>query len=852
MPEKHQPVTTRISVRVSLIRLGLALAFISLVLGLAWNFHKPDLLTRQEKAEQYAGSFDATHPIGQSFVSDKDRLSALQFFIRAAPGAPTSSASLILRLRESPTSSADLIVTRLPLSVLQEGPAVTFSFPPQISEQQSFFALLETNALPNQVTLLASRSDAYFDGSLYLDGQPTKRDLAFRAYTTPNASSWLRSLLAAGGRLGWMLVITLFFATLGGSMLVLLNAGPRSDLPGEKTAWRVEWLIMAISCGVSIAPILWTVCAPLHIRLDPPALQGAFLAVLFLAALKGLLQHLFINKRDLRQPQTSASRSKTTHQPIASDMKQLHGFAATLTLIGLFVLVLIVRVLQIEDLSAPLWVDGLTHTNTIQAIVQAGELPTGLLYHVGFHANVVALQAITDLPIPELMLIYGQWIGALSGLTLYLFAKIILEPVLQPGNGNLISYLASAVGLWFFAQAPTYLVNWGRYPFMQGIALLPGALAVTLYALSKQRLANYALAAILVSGLFLSHYGMISFWLTFMLTWAGWRACQGGYFTAASRRQFQFPTVQLNRWFILASTIAILCILVLGLRSAALWFGETFASIIAQSRQNVEEIELIEIFRINFQSGGLWLGIVGLSGLILAAFRYRQVLLLVGGWFLSQTTFIALQAPFFGEALASYTNLFLALSLPLAIFAGLFYHELALLLFRRSPPNKSVPIMPDRKTPLREKGAFLCLAALAITGSFFQMNIITPATVLYTSADRQAMQWIRENTPEGARFLINSNYWGGLKQKIVPSDGGGWVEMMTGRPAEFLQNEDERQNLVEFLRSRPKEYIYLGAFPGFLDQAILSETADPLLLSSLEKVYQQGGISIFRWCPNNP
>ena len=114
------------------------------------------------------------------------------------------------------------------------------------------------------------------------------------------------------------------------------------------------------------------------------------------------------------------------------------------------------------------------------------------------------------------------------------------------------------------------------------------------------------------------------------------------------------------------------------------------------------------------------------------------------------------------------------------------------------------------------------------------------------------MQWIRENTPSGARFLVNSNYWGGLNQQIVPSDGGGWIEMMTGRPVEFLQSEEEQQDLAEYVRSRQVDYIYMGAFPGFLDQTLLSETADPLLLESLEQVYHQDGIRIFRLRSDKP
>jgi hypothetical protein len=42
------------------------------------------------------------------------------------------------------------------------------------------------------------------------------------------------------------------------------------------------------------------------------------------------------------------------------------------------------------------------------------------------------------------------------------------------------------------------------------------------------------------------------------------------------------------------------------------------------------------------------------------------------------------------------------------------------------------------------------------------------------------MAWIRENTPEDARFLVNSFFaYGG--SVVVGSDGGWWLPFMTGR-----------------------------------------------------------------------
>ena len=51
---------------------------------------------------------------------------------------------------------------------------------------------------------------------------------------------------------------------------------------------------------------------------------------------------------------------------------------------------------------------------------------------------------------------------------------------------------------------------------------------------------------------------------------------------------------------------------------------------------------------------------------------------------------------------------------------------------------------------------------------------------MVTRPDLRAMVWIRENTPEDARFLINSffAYGGGV---VVGSDGGWWMPLLAER-----------------------------------------------------------------------
>jgi hypothetical protein len=58
-------------------------------------------------------------------------------------------------------------------------------------------------------------------------------------------------------------------------------------------------------------------------------------------------------------------------------------------------------------------------------------------------------------------------------------------------------------------------------------------------------------------------------------------------------------------------------------------------------------------------------------------------------------------------------------------------------------------------------------------------NILNPATVMVTEADIDALDWVAENTPEGARFFINTAHWQEGQYRGV--DGGGWLLPYTSR-----------------------------------------------------------------------
>jgi hypothetical protein len=59
------------------------------------------------------------------------------------------------------------------------------------------------------------------------------------------------------------------------------------------------------------------------------------------------------------------------------------------------------------------------------------------------------------------------------------------------------------------------------------------------------------------------------------------------------------------------------------------------------------------------------------------------------------------------------------------------------------------------------------------------LHIINPETMLAQQADREALRWIRNNTPANARFAVGVQPWIGGSYAGV--DGGYWIRVVADR-----------------------------------------------------------------------
>jgi hypothetical protein len=154
-----------------------------------------------------------------------------------------------------------------------------------------------------------------------------------------------------------------------------------------------------------------------------------------------------------------------------------------------------------------------------------------------------------------------------------------------------------------------------------------------------------------------------------------------------------------------------------------------------------------------------------------------------------------------------------------------------------------------------------------------QQTIITPASMLVTSADAAAMEWIMRETPTDAKIAVNSfpAYGNSL---YAGSDGGWWIPLLTGRKTNLppivygseageqptyyrdVNNENaalnttiapdnlRTQEAAEALRALGYSYLYDG--PATSNQPELIYAAAVGDSPLYELVYERDGVRIWK------
>jgi hypothetical protein len=472
-------------------------------------------------------------------------------------------------------------------------------------------------------------------------------------------------------------------------------------------------------------------------------------------------------------------------------------------LLGMTLLALVMQLYMVDGLRAGMFGDSVHHTLIVRLLLEKGGLFSSwqpyaplntFTYHFGFHSNAAFYAWLTGAPATLSTLIIGQVLNAATVPLIFVFTARALH-----GTGKGAWPLAIVAGLWAAAFAgfanlmPAYYINWGRYTQLTGQLILM-TLAVAWFELIEasrststrtappstppqrggeiaklRRLAPLmALAALLTASLMLTHYIVLMFAVVII----------GAYFLAGIFREGNWRGA--TRMLVpaaIASLIALIFVLP--------WIQNTLTSGLVRNtammatgaagtdRQAVASA-LTAITPMFIRP---WLLALSVIGLLIGLARRHWPAVLFAVWPVLMVVLVTPQTlglP--GAGVVEQFTTYIALYVPLMPLAGYAVSSAQDWLVN----NMSLRASRINVQKVNAVIAGAGILALCVYGMIWMPSVANRSQQMLTAADEQAMQWIRDNTPDDARFVVNTfpGYAGTL---IAGTDGGWWINQLTGR-----------------------------------------------------------------------
>ncbi len=775
----------------------------------------------------------AGHTIGQTFVPKYSGLSAIA--VSGIVNGPADRGELVLHLRTGPEAATDLASTRVPAALAAAGDPIVFRFPPvSDSRGRSLYFELSPIGLVGDASFAFNQAPgaAYQDGALYADGLPQDSQLSFSLYHDV-AALWTDRFADSLAALALVACALALFFLPGAGLLVFLR-------PTLSATW-MEWL--ALSCGLSLSlyplVMLWTHAAGIHL--------GAG----YVAACAGG-GALLVAWRLLR-----TRRSTPVRAGFLANLRSLD--LADAAALGVLVAVVISRLMPLRWLTAPSWGDSVQHAVITQLMVDQGGLfsswlpyaPYGsLTIHFGFHAAAAALEWATGTTAAWSVLAAGQLVNIIAVIAVGALATRL-------AGGNRWAGAAAMLLAGLLSDMPAFYVNWGRYPQLIGLAILPPAAWLLMDAAGSGPSVGrrILLAAVATAGMTLAYYRLPFYLGALAVVWL-----------IAAR----LPEWRLARRPWSGALAAWLVTMVAALVIMAPWAGNLLAGKLAAMAATPTASGVAD----------------PLAPMILLLDKLTDY---VPNWFLALAalgmvvavltrSWASLAAP-----VAAVAWTLLPLLQPLPIPSVKFLDVFSVLIALYIPVAAAGGVLVGwtagrlgRTRALRLFGA-VSLCAAAAFGLWTQAGIVKPEYIMVTPPDLVAMDWIRRETPAAALFLVQSfpTY---MDTSAVGSDAGWWIPLLAGRqntmpPQYALMDETPLQpgysarvsDLVVGLREKGTAtpagvrllcaagvtHVYQGQLRG-----AVSAAASPLFTSSelatsasFAPVYRRDRVEIYRLKP---
>lgn len=465
---------------------------------------------------------------------------------------------------------------------------------------------------------------------------------------------------------------------------------------------------------------------------------------------------------------------------------------------------IILRLAYISKAVFPLYFDSAQHYFIAKSIMgdAAGfaKSVTTYYYHLGFHFLTASIASIFHLEMTRVMLAVGQALLALIPFSLFFLVRYETKS----GMAGWFAVALSAFG-WFM---PAHAVNWGKYPALMSLGLIPFVLALALLIWknhgtlpARRRWSLYGIFGVsFLLAVFTHSRSMIVFGIA-LLAWiaaAWWRKLPQGWM-----------------YLVPVAVAALLALEVVMIRQRPI---------------------LSPLFDPYFNKG-IWVTVLALC---LSLFAWRDhprftfagvlfVCLLLGSVFIPMTVI-----PGYRDlTLLDRPFVEMILFLPLSVLGGLGLAGLENLLQGRFAWGRYA--------------GMVAIGAVAINACFNYNLYPSDCCAIVGYDDAVAMAWVEDQVPVHARIGIASTVLKVMASESpegdVGADAGVWITPLTGRTTFLLPNDarfDERSAL-DGLCELEIGYLYVGEVGQPFDADTIfvrPEWYKPLLSMPGTRVYE--------------
>lgn len=768
--------------------------------------------------------------LGQTFTANLDGLAAVEiYFFRA----DDQQGELQIELLASPGDSKVLAEARLPNNQIIKPGFYLIEFPPLTHSSNQPYYLRLTNSSAGDIKIGVALPNAYLDGSLYKNNQPSAEQLTFRLVYDSRyvLQGILQEIL---GWLGLLLAAVWLFVLPGWGLLTWLAPAWRGLHWAEKTA---------LSAGLSLA-------------LYPLLMLWSHLVGFELGALSAWIPPLLgmaVTAWQLRQEPPRFS--KIPKERLWTD----------LALIFILALIFGVRFWSVRSLAAPLWGDSYQHSLIVQLLLENGGLFTSwqpyaavdtFTYHFGFHSLTAVFAWLTRLPAEQAVLWNGQILNGLAALAVFPLAKRLKDDLWSGLGGVLVAGL--------LVSMPMEYTNWGRYTQLTGLVLLPILIWMVWAFLdsAERKWGMLIVTSLVFAGLALSHYRILIFALLFLPVYLLFSANKGNL------RRLVGQTAGLG---ILAGLLFLPWFInIFGGRILHIFRTQisTPASVVNAWATDLDPVGELT----SYLPAWMWL-LLALSSAWLIWRRSKAATIVMSWSFLlllaANPEWINLP----GTGILSNFTVFisayiLAGALVPAAVSDLIEAAAPLLDWLRKTTSQGF----TRLAPLA------LILFLALWGALLRLDDLQPARfALVTQPDRRAADWIAVNTPTSSRFLVNG-FYAFSGSALVGADAGWWLPLLAGRstlltplnasfeqPTDSAESETARQlitalqnqgkptpEIKKLLQSLGITHVFIGQQQGQVNTT--TPLIDPQAFVDTEDyqlVYRQDRVWIFEITDSN-